>query len=576
MKYLNRPVILSLLASALLMGCSETEESETKASCNPTAVASTRSAISSAECIAIDLSSPASADSRVTVSEESGVLTLTLKTTESLCLSLSGAYDGGVKIKNSNNVDVDLILNSITITSDSHPGFLKLNTGNELWGNTYLVQLVGTSSITGAASEDSKKALSAEPNLSFTGDGALNITARYKTGIGCDDVLTVYSGSISITVDRSAAAKTSGYEEKGFGIKAVNGFVMKGGSVSISANDSITNYESRGIKVDGSDETACNTGKGYIHILDGSLTISADAKALTAGWEADEDATTSTTSDDPHPDIEISGGKLMLTTTGTPRESSTNSLSPEGIEGKRHVTISGGEIIVNSTDDAIQAGDTLTIGGGRIFARATSNDAIDSNGSILITGGQTIAFGASQPEAGLDADNNSNVNYTGGTLIAIGGDNNAPQGSATTGSFVSTSLGTSSSGGMGGMGGPGGMGGSSALAGITLALAADGSSDVIAAAKVPSDYVGGTSLLILSDAITSGASYDVYQSPTLSPASLTWFNDALLLESATLSGASPTSVTAGTASGGTGGGPGGGTPGGDGPGGGGPGGGPGH
>lgn len=565
MKSLNRPVLLFLLASAILMGCSETEESETKASCNPTAVASTRSAISSAECIAIDLSSPASADSRVSVSEESGVLTLTLKTTESLCLSLSGAYDGGVKIKNSNNVDVDLILNSITITSDSHPGFLKLNTGNELWGNTYLVQLVGTSSITGAASEDSKKALSAEPNLSFTGDGALNITARYKTGIGCDDVLTVYSGSISITVDRSAAAKTSGYEEKGFGIKAVNGFVMKGGSVSISANDSITNYESRGLKVDGSDETACNTGKGYIHILDGSLTISADAKALTAGWEADEDATTSTTSDDPHPDIEISGGKLMLTTTGTPRESSTNSLSPEGIEGKRHVTISGGEIIVNSTDDAIQAGDTLTIGGGKIFARATSNDAIDSNGSILITGGQTIAFGASQPEAGLDADNNSNVNYTGGTLIAIGGDNNAPQGSATTGSFVSTSLGTSSSGGMGG---PGGMGGSSALAGITLALAADGSSDVIAAAKVPSDYVGGTSLLILSDSITSGASYDVYQSPTLSPASLTWFNDALLLESATLSGASPTSVTAGTASGGTGGGPGGGTPGGDGPGGG--------
>ena len=146
--------------------------------------------------------------------------------------------------------------------------------------------------------------------------------------------------------------------------------------------------------------------------------------------------------------------------------------------------------------------------------------------------------------------------------MAIGGDNNAPQGSGTTGSFVSTSIGAST----GGRGGPGG--GSSALAGVTLALAANGSSDVIAAAKVPSDYVGGSNLLILADGITSGASYDVYQSPTLSPSDLSWFNDALLLDSATLSGGTTTAVTAGTATGGGGGNPGGG-PGGGGPGGGG-------
>ena len=561
MKYVNRLSWMVSAIAAILCGCSETNS--TKAVCNPDAVPSTRSTVDDSSCIHINLSNPSSSHSNVVLEEDNAELIIKIKASTSICLSLSGSHDGGVRIKNSNNVDVDLILDNITITSNENPGYLKLNSGNDNWQNTYLVKLVGTSTITGAAGVDSKKVLSAEPNLSFTGDGTLNITAKYKTGIGCDDILTIYQGNINIVLDRSEAAKSSGYEEKGFGIKAVNGFVMKGGSVQITANDSITGYESRGIKVDGSDATSCHTGKGYIHIEDGTLTVSADAKALSAGWDADEDATTADSSDDPLPDVVISGGTITLTTTGTPRENNANSLSPEGIEGKRNITISGGEVIVNTTDDGIQAGQALEISGGKIYAHSTKNDAIDSNQSILISGGKTLALGTSQPEAGLDADNNNNVNYTGGLLIAIGGDNNAPQGSATTGSFVSASLGSSSS--SSGPGGPGGMGGSSELAGVTLALTADGNTDVIAAAKIPSDYVGGTNILILAESIASGSVYNLYQSPELSPSALTWFNDALLLDNASLSGGSSTSVTAGVATGG-GGGPGGnpgGGPGGD-------------
>ena len=561
MNCLNRLSCLVMVA-ALICGCSDSDKESNEAVCNPDAVPSTRTAIDDTNCVNINLSNPNSASSNVVIEQESGELIIKLKTDSSICLSLSGAYDGGVRIKNSNNVDVDLILNGITITSNSSPGYLKLNSGNENWGNTYLVKLVGNSSITGASSEESKKVLSAEPNLSFIGEGTLNITAKYKTGIGCDDVLTVYSGNINITLDRAEAAKTSGYGEKGFGIKAVNGFVQKGGSINISANDNISNYESRGIKVDGSDATVCHTGKGYIHIEDGTLNITADAKALTAGWEASEDAATSNTSDDPQPDVVISGGKLTLTTTGTPRENNTNSLSPEGIEGKHNVTISGGEIIVNTTDDGIQAGNMLEISGGKVYAHATKNDALDGNQSVLISGGKTFALGTSAPEGGLDADNNRNVNYTGGLLVAIGGDNNAPQGSNTTKSFVQTSLGTGSS--SGNPGGPGGgMGGSSELAGVTLALAADGNTDVIAAVSVPSSYIGGTNVLILADSITSGASYNLYTNPEITPDTAFWFNDALLVDNAMLSGGTVNAVTAGTATGGGNpGGPGGGNPGG--------------
>ncbi len=547
MKYSNNIFTIMMLAS-VLYGCSDSDHP--KESCNPDAVPSTRSTVDETGCISVNLSNPLIFNNLVSIEEDKDELVIKLKTNSAVCLSLSGSRDGGVKIKNSNNVDVDLVLNHVTITSNSKPGYLKLSTGNDNWGNTYLVKLVGTSSITGASSEESKKVLSAEPNLSFTGDGTLNIIAKYKTGIGCDDVVTVYNGNINITLDRTDAAKTSGYEENGFGIKAVNGFVMKNGTVNISANDNITNYESRGIKVDGSDATVCHTGKGYIHIEDGELNISSDAKALTAGWDASEDATTQITTDDPVPDVIVSGGKLNLTTTTSPRENNTNSLSPEGIEGKHNVTIRGGEIIVNTTDDGIQAGNTLEISGGKIYAHSSKNDALDGNGAIIISGGKTMALGSSQPEAGLDADNNSNVSYAGGLLIAIGGDNNAPQGSGTTKSFVQTSMGTSSGGG------PGGMGVSSELAGVTIALTADGSPDVIAAAKIPNGYMGGTNILILADSITSGATYSLYQSPEISPATVTWFNDALLLDDATITGGTASSVTAGTATGGDPGGPG--------------------
>ena len=557
MRHIYQTTCLMALMIPFLYGCSESETP--KITCNPNAVPHQRSTVDESNCIQINLSSPSVSNADITIEQETGELEIKIKSLSAVCLNLSGSYDGGVRIKNSNNIDVDLILNNVTITSNSHPGYLKLNSGNDNWGNTYLVKLVGTSSITGASSEASKKVLSVEPNLALTGDGTLNINAKYKTGIGCDDIVTVYSGNINITLDRAAASKTSGYAEKGFGIKAINGFVLKGGNINISANDNITGYESRGIKVDGSDATSCHTGKGYIRIEGGSQTIHSDAKAMTAGWEASEDATTNDTSDDPIPDVTISGGTLNLTTTGTPRENNTNSLSPEGIEGKHNITISGGEFIVNTTDDGIQAGNILTISGGKIFVQATKNDAIDANGSILISGGKTLALGASEPEGGLDADNNNKVNYTGGLIVAIGGANNAPQGNATTKSFVSTSLSTNSSSNTpGGPGGPGGMGGSSALAGVTLALTADGSTDVIAAAKPPATYVGGTNILILAESITSGSNYSIYTNPVLSPATANWFNDALLLDDATLTGDTSTSVTAGVATGGMGGGPGGG------------------
>ena len=165
---------------------------------------------------------------------------------------------------------------------------------------------------------------------------------------------------------------------------------MNGGTITLTGENSTEGSENKGIKVDG-DESSDGAGKGYILINDGILTSTTSGKGISAGWDIDDDATTTDTSDDPYPDVFINGGAITITTTATPREDSSSTaddgVSPEGIEGKRNVTITGGTIVLSTTDDAINVSSTsgsLLISGGTIFAESSNNDAIDSNGDMLV------------------------------------------------------------------------------------------------------------------------------------------------------------------------------------------------
>lgn len=538
--------------------------------------------VDSTGCVAVDLSNKSSSLSSVTISEESGVLTAKVKDS-SLCVHMTGSYSGTVKIKNPNNADLKVIMDNVSIT-----GQLKLNSSSLCAGNTYTLNLVGSSSIVGLAEEDYKKVLKSESNLVINGDGSLDITAKYKTGIGVDDVLTIDGGTVNITVDRSSIS--SSIQEKGFGIKAVNGFIMNDGSLDITARDNITYYESRGIKVDGFDAAdssdddydswnidACKgygTGKGYIKVNGGKIVVNSDAKGMQAGFDADDDAVTSSTSDDPKADVYISGGSVNITTYTTPRDSSGGAggpgsssssssdtdVAPEGIEGKNGVYISGGEVTVVATDDGINAANALELSGGKVTVLSTNNDGLDSNGSFVISGDVLLAaFGANGAETGLDVIEGGTIQFKGGTVFGIGGSADGSP-SASSGSFVTASIGSSGSGGPGG-------GGSSSLAGTTIALTGSSDTTAIAAVKVPSSYVGGGNLVFMSSSLSSGSQYNVYYSDaSVTPDSnSSWFNDIILDTSGTVSGNTSTTVTAGQSSGNSGFG-GGGTPGGGGPG----------
>ena len=98
----------------------------------------------------------------------------------------------------------------------------------------------------------------------------------------------------------------------------------------------------------------------------------------------------------------------------------------EGIESHLHLTINGGEITINSADDAINTNEdnvsVLTINDGIITCDSGSGsegDGIDSNGYIVINGGYTIASANGQSaDSGVDSDLGIYIN--GGTLLATG------------------------------------------------------------------------------------------------------------------------------------------------------------
>ncbi|MCH5170131.1 MAG: carbohydrate-binding domain-containing protein [Oscillospiraceae bacterium] len=99
----------------------------------------------------------------------------------------------------------------------------------------------------------------------------------------------------------------------------------------------------------------------------------------------------------------------------------------EGIESALHLTVNGGIINVVSGDDGLNSNEdnvsVTTINGGtlniKIREGAAEGDGIDSNGYIVINGGNIIAQACSTSgDSGIDSDNGIYIN--GGTVIATG------------------------------------------------------------------------------------------------------------------------------------------------------------
>ena len=304
----------------------------------------------------------------------------------------------------------------------------------------------------------------------------LNITAAVGDGISCNEYFLMESGIVNISgvgddgiqcdIDGDASTgETTNHEDEDSG-----NIYIEGGTLTIAT----TAVGSKGIKatgtlvineasattiinvtntggVDTSDSTdlagsaclksdvAINIGGGTLTLTnsgqggrainsDGTLTISGgiiDAKAQGANygssgggggpWGGGGNSSSNhkyAKGVKADGNITITGGTLNI-----------YSKSHEGLESKGTIDISGGEIYVQASDDAINAASHMTVSGGYVCGYSTGNDGLDSNGNMYIKGGLVYAICSGTPEVGLDANTEGGYKLyvTGGTIIAIGG-----------------------------------------------------------------------------------------------------------------------------------------------------------
>lgn len=225
--------------------------------------------------------------------------------------------------------------------------------------------------------------------LVTTSGGGLWDSTKLKTKasacLGADGNMTISGGTLTLTSTGAG----------GKGINVDGAFTLNGGTTTIST-----------------------TGNAVVASSSGSLSVVTNSKSLDS-YTSDYKSSPKGVKVDGA--IIINDGIIKVTTTGA---------GGEGIESKTSITFNGGQTIVSSSDDGINASyntDTngsgdMTVNGGYIYCISSGNDAMDSNGNFYVRGGFVYAVGTGSPEKSLDANTEEKkaLYISGGTLIAVG------------------------------------------------------------------------------------------------------------------------------------------------------------
>ena len=339
----------------------------------------------------------------ISVTNSNGYVTVNSSVSRQIVYMLSGSGSGQLTIYGSYRHN--LTLNSLTLTCSDGPAI-----NNQCHKKCYVV-VNGTNTLTdgtaySASDEDRKAALFSEGQLIFSGAGTLSVTGNYKHAIASDDYIHITEGAGTFTL--SAASD---------GLHANDGVYIKGGTLTVNAGNDGVQCDSV-ILISGGSLDITAADKGIVDSL--GITVSGGSIRVTSKYKCIKTKA----------DLLISGGDIQVVCTGVSSGggkgwggNSSSSSSPEGIEAKGSITISGGCVYSQSADDAINAGGDLTISGGCVCAYSTGNDGIDSNGDCYIKGGVVYAIGASSPEMGIDAntEGGKRLYVQGGILVALGG-----------------------------------------------------------------------------------------------------------------------------------------------------------
>lgn len=293
--------------------------------------------------------------------------------------------------------------------------------------------------------------------IETTGEGA--------DGLKSDGDISIEDGTITANTTGSAYYNSADADiSSPAGIQAKGNFEMLAGTVTITSSG----LGGKGINVDGT----LTVSEGTLNVTtSGNRFISGNNNTASKAVKCDGTLT-------------INGGNISL---------NTSKEEAEGLESKSILIINGGTIEVKAYDDCINAKNQILINGGSIYCYSTTNDGIDSNGTLTITDGTIVSSGSTVPEEGLDCDNNT-FKITGGTIIGVGGASSTPTTSVCTQrSVVYSGTGTANQ---------------------YVHIQSANGNDVLTF-KVPRSYNQMT-LLFSSSSLTAGTTYTIYTGDSIS------------------------------------------------------------
>ena len=351
----------------------------------------------------IELADGGSTSTAAAVSVEGDIVTVTGAGT----YVVSGTLSNGSLVVDADDDDVHLVLDGVTISSETSAALLVRSAGN-----VYVTLAAGTDntlSTTGSYDDSDEDgvdaAVFAKDDLTLNGSGSLTAFSAEGHGILSKDDLAITGGTYRVEAAKRAL---SGNDS----VRILDGtFDLVSGTDAIHAEN--TDDETRGyVCIEGGEFSITSAGDG----ISASSTTQIDGGTflIVTGDGAGEVASASSAQGEASPTGTFGSAGETDNAQSTDADADSET-SQKAVKADGDVVIRGGTLSVDAADDAIHANGNVWVADGS-FELSTGDDAIHADGQTAISGGDIVV-----PQS-VEGVEGQTVLITGGTTDIVSSD----------------------------------------------------------------------------------------------------------------------------------------------------------